>query len=84
MLLDLFPSKTEGGLRANRSVVGVGIRGEEIPWPLSAMRIITGKQNQKNQFVEKLQVQIFFAFISQFLLSIFEEILKIKYFKHLP
>ena len=84
VLLDPFASKSEGRLGANRSIVGVRMRGEEAPWPSSALGIVTGKKNQKNGFVEKLQVQIFFSIFSQFFPSIFAEISKIKYFKHLP
>lgn len=86
VLLGPFTSKSEGRFGANWSTAGMGKRGEETPWPLSAMGIVTGKKNQKNGFVEKLQVQIFLPIpiFPQFLPRIFAEILKIKYFKHLP
>lgn len=84
VLLGPFPSKSEVRLGANSSIGGVGMRGEETPWPLSALGIITRKKNEKNGFVEKLRVQIFFSIFSQFLPSICAEISKIKYFKHLP
>lgn len=84
VLPDPFASKTKGRLGANWSIGGVGMRGEETPWPLPALGIVTRKKNQKNGFVEKFQVQIFFPNFSQFLPSISAKISKIKYFKLLP